>query len=160
MYANRIDISISVREKVIPHLQSRLSDSVDLFTQIKQAHWNVKGPSFIALHQLFDEVADIVEEYSDLIAERITSLGGRADGTARIAAMYSSLTEYPLDTIDGMVHLSAVADKLTNFGKAVRADIESSAKLGDADTADLFTEISRVIDKQLWLVEAHLQSAH
>lgn len=158
MYDTRIDISITIREKVIPLLQARLADAVDLFTQIKHAHWNVKGPSFIALHELFDEIARSVEEYGDLIAERITALGGRADGTARLAAMQSSLTEYPGDITDGMQHAAAVADKLAAFGKALRACIDRAAKLGDADTADLFTEISRAIDKQLWRIEAHLQA--
>lgn len=91
MYNTRNDLSISVRENVIPRLQARLADSVDLFTQVKQAHWNVKGPSFIALHELFDEIAELVEEHSDLLAERITALGGRADGTARLAASQSNL---------------------------------------------------------------------
>ena len=158
MYDTRIDISITIREKVIPLLQARLADAVDLFTQIKHAHWNVKGPSFIALHELFDDIARSVEEHGDLIAERITALGGRADGTARLAAMQSSLTEYPGDITNGMQHAAAVADKLATFGKAVRTCIDRATKLGDADTADLFTEISRAIDKQLWLIEAHLQA--
>lgn len=158
MHDTRSDLSISVREKIIPLLQARLADAVDLFTQVKQAHWNVKGPSFIALHELFDEIAEIIEEHGDLIAERITAMGGRADGTARIAAMQSSLTEYSLDIAEGPLHVAAVADKLAGFGKSVRASIERTSNLGDADTADLFTEISRAIDKQLWLVEAHLQA--
>jgi starvation-inducible DNA-binding protein len=155
MYNTRNDLSITVREKVIPRLQARLADSVDLFTQVKQAHWNVKGPSFIALQELFDEIAEVVEEHSDLLAERITALGGRADGTARLAAAQSNLEEYPLDIAAGMQHVAAVADKLAIFGRSIRAGIDLAAKLGDADTADLFTEISRAIDKQLWFVEAH-----
>lgn len=158
MYDSRIDLSRSAREELMPLLQARLSDSVDLFTQIKQAHWNVKGPSFIALHKLFDDIAEIVEEHGDLLAERITALGGRADGTARIAGAQSSLKEYPLDIAAGAQHVAAVADRLAAFGKAVRAGIDRAAALGDADSADLFTEISRAIDKQLWFVEAHLQS--
>jgi starvation-inducible DNA-binding protein len=158
MYNTRIDLSISVREKVIPLLQARLADSVDLFSQVKQAHWNVKGPSFIALHELFDEIAEIVEGHSDLLAERITALGGRADGTARVAAAQSNLGEYPLDVAAGMQHVAAVGEKLAAFGKSIRSDIDHAAKLADTDTADLFTEISRVIDKQLWLIDAHLQA--
>jgi starvation-inducible DNA-binding protein len=158
MYNTRIDLSISLREKIVPILQAQLANAVDLFTQVKQAHWNVKGPGFIALHQLFDDVAEIVEEHGDLLAERITTLGGRADGTSRVAAAQSNLAEYPFDLEDGMHHVAAVADKLASFGKSVRADIDRSAKLGDADTADLFTEISRVVDEQLWIVDAHLQA--
>jgi starvation-inducible DNA-binding protein len=160
MYNTRIDLSISVREKIILRLQARLADSVDLFTQVKQAHWNVKGPSFIALHELFDEIAEIVEEHSDLLAERITALGGRADGTARVAAAQSNLEEYPLDIAAGMRHAAAVGEKLAAFGKSIRSDIDHAAELGDADTADLFTQISRDMDKQLWLVDAHLQAEH
>ena len=158
MYKTSIDLHESVRREVIPELQARLADAVDLFTQIKQAHWNVKGPSFIALHELFDDIAELVEEHSDLIAERITALGGRADGTTRVAAAKSSLPEYPLDIADGQQHVTAVAHRLAAFGKVVRAAIDRAAKAGDADTADLYTEISRTIDKQLWFVEAHLQA--
>jgi starvation-inducible DNA-binding protein len=158
MFDTRIDLSISIREKVVVLLQARLADSVDLFTQIKQAHWNVTGPHFIGLHELFDDVAEIVEGHSDLLAERITALGGRADGTARVAAAQSSLSEFPLDLSGGMPCVAAVADKLSGFGKEVRAAIGRSEKLGDAGTADLFTGISGEIDKQLWRVEAHLRA--
>jgi starvation-inducible DNA-binding protein len=154
----RNDLAPSVRKSVIPLLQASLADSIDLFTQVKQAHWNVKGPHFIALHELFDKVAEIVEEHGDILAERITALGGRADGTARIAAAQSRLVEYPTDLTDGAQHVTAVADRLAGFGKAARAAIDRAAELGDADTADVFTEISREIDKQLWFVEAHLQA--
>ncbi|HET6492359.1 MAG TPA: DNA starvation/stationary phase protection protein Dps [Burkholderiales bacterium] len=158
MYKSRIDLPAAVRDQVIPILQARLADSVDLFTQVKQAHWNVKGPNFIALHELFDDIAEIVEDHSDLIAERITALGGRADGTSRIAAKRSTLVEYPLEIAAGMEHSAALADRLASFGKAVREAIDRTAEYGDADTTDLFTEVSRAIDKQLWFVEAHLQA--
>ncbi|HEX7115631.1 MAG TPA: DNA starvation/stationary phase protection protein Dps [Steroidobacter sp.] len=158
MYETRIDLPASVRDKVIPILQARLADSIDLFTQAKQAHWNVKGPSFIALHELFDDIAEIVEGHSDLIAERITALGGRADGTVRVCAAQSKLKEYPLEIAAGLDHVRALADRLAAFGKSVREAIASTAEAGDADTSDLFTEISRAIDKQLWFVEAHLQA--
>lgn len=158
MYDTRTDLSISIREKVVPILQAHLADSVDLFTQVKQAHWNVKGPHFIALHELFDKIAESVERHGDMLAERISALGARADGTARIAAMQSSLTEFPFDTTDGLVYVVAVAEKLSLFGKALRASIDRVAKFGDAGTADVFTEISRAIDKQLWLMDAHLQA--
>jgi starvation-inducible DNA-binding protein len=158
MYDTRIDLAPRIRETSIESLQAQLSSSVDLFTQVKQAHWNVKGPTFIALHELFDSVAEIIEEQSDLIAERITALGGRADGTVRIAAASSTLAEYPLAITKGGDHVAAVADKLAAYGKDARANIDRAAGLGDADTADLFTEISRAIDKQLWFVEAHLQA--
>lgn len=158
MYKTRIDLSQAVRDKVVPLLQARLADSMDLYTQAKQAHWNVKGPSFIALHELFDEVASSAAEHSDLIAERITALGARADGTSRIVAAQSKLAEYPLEITRGMDHAAALADRLAAFGKSVREAIDRATEHGDADTADLFTEVSRTTDKQLWLVEAHLQA--
>jgi starvation-inducible DNA-binding protein len=158
MYDTRIDLSISIREKVAPMLQARLADCVDLFTQVKQAHWNVKGPHFIALHELFDKTAEIVEAQGDMLAERITQLGARADGTVRVVAMQSMLTEFPLDTKEGLAYVAAVAEKLSLFAKALRTDSDLAAKLRDAATADLFTQITRAIDKQLWLMDAHLQA--
>lgn len=158
MYDTRIDLESPIREESITSLQALVASSVDLFTQVKQAHWNVKGPTFIALHELFDSLAEIIEEQSDSLAERITSLGGRADGTARIAAASSRLAEYPLAIGAGPDHLAAVADRLAAYGKEARANTDRAAQVGDADTADLFTEISRAIDKQLWFVEAHLQA--
>ena len=159
MYQTRIDISEDQRLEVIALLQPSLADAVDLFTQVKQAHWNVKGPNFIALHELFDRVAEAVEEQGDMLAERITALGGQADGTARIAARDSSVPEYPLELSTGQSHIIAVADRLAGFAARARSNIDAAATLADAGTADLFTEISREIDKQLWFVEAHLQSA-
>jgi starvation-inducible DNA-binding protein len=158
MHDTRIDLAADIRETSITALQAQLADSVDLFTQIKQAHWNVKGPNFIALHELFDAIAEIIEEQSDLLAERITSLGGRADGTVRVAAAESTLAEYPLAITAGADHVAAVADRLAAYGEAARGNIDRTAESGDADTADLFTEISRAIDKQLWFVEAHSQA--
>ena len=158
MYKTRIDLPAAVRDKVVPVLQARLADSMDLFTQLKQAHWNVKGPNFIALHELFDAVAEIVEGHTDLIAERITALGGRADGTVRVSAAQSKLQEYPREIAAGIDHVAAVSDRLAAFGKSVREAADSTAEAGDAGTSDLFTEVSRAIDKQLWFVEAHLQA--
>ncbi len=137
-------------------LNARLADSVDLQTQLKQAHWNVKGPQFIALHELFDKVAEAVEDSVDEIAERAVQLGGIALGTARIAAAHSSLSEYPHNILEGLAHVEAVASALAAVGQQVRAAIETADKAGDADTADLFTQVSRELDKQLWFVEAHL----
>ena len=148
----------SARTKLVAVLNARLADAIDLQTQCKQAHWNVKGPNFIALHKLFDDVNDAVEEYVDLIAERAVQLGGVADGTARGVAKRSSLPEYPVKDGDGRAHVGALAAVLSAFGKVVRAEIDSSNELADVDTADLFTEVSRGIDKWLWFVEAHVQA--
>jgi starvation-inducible DNA-binding protein len=125
---------------------------------MKQAHWNVKGPSFIGLHELFDKVAKSVEGYVDQIAERIAQLGGIAEGTVRMAASRTRLSEYPLEIAEGMAHVEAVARALSTFGKEVRTTIDEANALDDADTADLFTEISRGTDQWLWFVEAHSQA--
>jgi starvation-inducible DNA-binding protein len=139
-------------------MNQRLADAVDLQSQIKQAHWNVKGPNFIGLHKLFDEVYGAVESYVDLIAERIVQLGGVAEGTVRVAASRTRLPEYPLDIADGAAHVEAVARALSTFGQTARATIDEADEFDDKDTADIFTEISRGIDKWLWFVEAHSQA--
>jgi starvation-inducible DNA-binding protein len=152
------DLPKSARIELNKLMNQRLADAIDLQSQIKQAHWNVKGPSFIALHKLFDEVDEAVESYVDLIAERIVQLGGIAEGTARVAASRTRLQEYPLALADGMAHVLAVARALATFGEASRATIAEADALKDADTADIFTEISRGIDKWLWFAEAHSQA--
>ncbi len=158
MHQTKNDLAKKNREKVIETLNARLADAIDLKTQAKQAHWNVKGPHFIGLHELFDQVATAVEAHTDLIAERVTALGGTAMGTARVAARESSLSEYPLEIIDGTAHVDALSTAMADFGKKIRKGIDDTDKLGDADTADLFTEVSREIDKLLWFVEAHIQA--
>lgn len=157
MHKTKIDLPKAKREKLIAILNQRLADASDLKSQAKQAHWNVKGMNFIALHELFDRVSTEVETHIDDIAERITTLGGTAMGTIRIAAQNSSLSEYPLEITDGTAHVDALSSALADFGKKVREDIDATDTLGDADTADLFTGISRNIDKLLWFVEAHIQ---
>jgi starvation-inducible DNA-binding protein len=158
MYQTKNDLPAQTRSKVIELLNMRLADAIDLQTQAKQAHWNVKGPSFIALHELFDKVNEDVEDYVDDIAERAVQLGGVAEGTARMAAKRSSLNEYPANTVDGSSHVEALSSTLAAFGKSARKAISDANELGDLDTADLFTEISRGVDKWLWFVEAHLQA--
>ena len=143
MYKTKIDMPDNTRKAAVNLLQARLADAVDLATQMKQAHWNVKGPSFIALHELFDQIHGEVAGYVDLLAERITTLGGTAEGTARVAAERSTLGEYPLDIADGTAHVDAVSTVLAAFGKEIRAAIDASDDMGDQGTADLFTEISR-----------------
>jgi starvation-inducible DNA-binding protein len=158
MFNTKNDMSQAARTKIVELLNARLADAIDLQTQMKQAHWNVKGPNFIALHKLFDEINDEVQEYIDEIAERAVALGGVAEGTARIAASRSQLAEYPTSIADGRKHVDAVSTALAAFGKSARKAIDQSTELGDADTADLFTGVSRGIDKYLWFVEAHVQA--
>jgi starvation-inducible DNA-binding protein len=155
LHATRNDIFEEKRTKIIEALAPRLADAVDLKLQLKQAHWNVKGPNFIALHEPFDKVAAEVEGYVDLIGERILQLGGVADGSARTVAAASGLAPYPDAITSGQDHVNAIANALAAFGRSARAAIDRAAELGDADTADILTEISRGIDKSLWFVEAH-----
>jgi len=159
MYRTANDIPQNNRSELNALMNQRLASAVDLQMQMKQAHWNVKGPNFIGLHLLFDQVDEAVESYVDLIAERIVQLGGIAEGTVRVAASRSHLPEYPLDIADGMSHVDAVSTALSTFGESVRGTIDEANALDDAGTADLFTEISRGIDKWLWFVEAHSQLA-
>src|SRR6266446_5628208 len=146
IYKTDNDIPQELRLKLNVLANQGLADAVDLQMQIKQAHWNVKGPHFIGLHELFDRIDEAVESYVDLIAERIVQLGGIAEGTVRVAA--------------GRAHVEAVSKALSTFGREARATINQASELDDADTADIFTEISRGIDKWLWFVEAHTQAAH
>ena len=158
LHPSKIDLPQTTRRQMIDLLNARLADAVNLSTQMKQAHWNVKGPSFIALHELFDAIhADTLTQEDDL-AERITTLGGTALGTVAVAAAESGLPEYPLDVYSGGDHVEAVSAALAAFGAAMRAAIAAAGDAGDADTEDLCVEISRVVDKNLWLVEAHAQA--
>jgi starvation-inducible DNA-binding protein len=158
MHPTKNDLPGKVRSRVLGTLGDRLADATDLMLQTKQAHWNVKGPNFIALHELFDKINEAVEDYVDDLAERAVQLGGVAEGTARMVAKRSSLAEYPAQAADGRSHVEALSSALTAFGTAARKGIDQANELGDLDTADLFTEVSRGIDKWLWFVEAHLQA--
>jgi starvation-inducible DNA-binding protein len=158
MFKTKNDLTEGIRVKVVELLNARLADAIDLQTQTKHAHWNVKGPNFIALHELFDKIDEEVEDYVDVLAERAVQLGGVAAGTARMVAKATSLPEYPASAVDGRNHVEALSSALAAFGKAARQGITRADELGDLDTADVFTEISRGIDKWLWFVEAHLQA--
>ena len=159
MRETRNDIPESTRSAVAKLLNARLADCVDLQTMCKQAHWNVRGPQFIALHKLFDKVNEAVSEYADLLAERVVQLGGMAEGTARVAAQRSTLTEYPLGATTGVEHVTALSGVLAQFGRKVRNGIEEVDDQDDAGSADILTEISRGVDKWLWFVEVHNDTA-
>jgi starvation-inducible DNA-binding protein len=158
-FTTHIDIPAEKREVLIKTLNASLADTFDLFSQIKQAHWNVKGKDFIQLHLLFDEIAGEIAEFVDELAERVTTLGGYANGTVRMAAANSSLPEYPTDAVEGMKHVAALVERFGHYAGMVRAAIESTDSLGDPTTADLYTEISRKVDMRLWFLEAHIQHA-
>jgi starvation-inducible DNA-binding protein len=157
LFETRHDLDTDTRQSVVAELNQTLAETTDLQTQVKHAHWNVKGPQFRPLHELFDEQATILAEHADIIAERATALGGHARGTARLAAEASRLPEFPADTVDGMACVEVLADRFALHGEHLREAIETAEAAGDLDTADLYTELSRAIDKQLWFLEAHRQ---
>lgn len=148
----------TVRRQMIDLLNQQLVDVLDLGLQAKQAHWNVKGPNFMGLHELFDKVAEQLEDFTDDIAERAVELGGVALGTVHVVAKDSRLPAYPLEISSGLAHVTALSSALAQFGASARAAVDTSARAADTDTADLFTEVSRGVDKLLWFVEAHAQS--
>ncbi|WP_448380252.1 DNA starvation/stationary phase protection protein Dps [Gloeomargarita sp.] len=158
LYPTRLDLAAEVRAQVIAILNQALADTFDLYSQTKQAHWNVKGSDFYALHEMFDAMAGELLGYVDELAERVTALAGVAQGTVRMVAQASQLPEYPQTAVRGHEHLVALADRYAQYARSVRQAIDQTANLGDADTADLFTEISRTVDKRLWFLEAHLHA--
>jgi starvation-inducible DNA-binding protein len=158
LYMTKHDLPEATRLEVTQLLGHRLTDAIDLQTHCKQAHWNVKGPLFMSLHLLFDQVNEAVEGYVDTIAERIVQLGGVAEGTARAVAARSTLIDYPLALGSGSEHIAALSDSLAAFGRTVRVGIEEMNDLTDAVSADILTGIARGIDQWLWFVEAHQQS--
>lgn len=157
LHGSRIDIPEEARGELVRLLNGRLADTLDLYTQTKHAHWNVKGSDFIQLHELYDMLATHTLEWIDLIAERVTTLGGVARGTLRMAAEASRLDEYPADAFEGMDTVGALADRFAAYAAEVRQAQDEAEKLGDMTTNDLFIEISRQADKDLWFLEAHLQ---
>ena len=158
MYKTRNDLPEATRTKVCELLNARLADAIDLTLATKQSHWNVKGPQFQQLHLLFDGLNTLMLTQVDDIAERLSALGGVAEGTLRAAAKRSTLKEYPTNLVTGQDHLQAMAAHLAAYGKEIRRDIETTAELKDAGTSDLFTGISRAIDQQLWFVESHINT--
>ncbi|HET8714172.1 MAG TPA: DNA starvation/stationary phase protection protein Dps [Gemmatimonadales bacterium] len=158
LFSTKNDLPEDTRVEAIGLLNQRLAEAIDLQTQCKQAHWNVKGPSFIGLHKLFDEVNEDVESYVDLLAERVVQLGGVAEGTVDAVEQRSTLPDYPIGIATGAEHVAALSDALSAFARAARSAIEELDELEDADSADMLTDISRGIDKWLWFVEAHQQA--
>ena len=158
MFDTHIDVEKDVREQLIKLCNQQLADNTTLYAQVKQAHWNVKGIHFFQLHELFDHVAEVVQPYSDMIAERATILGGYAQGTVRMAADATTLPDYPTDATAGHEHLEAVIERVAQYAKSTRDAIDKSDELGDPTTADMFTEVSRGVDKQLYFLESHLQA--
>jgi starvation-inducible DNA-binding protein len=156
MHRTRNDLPLRTRTAMVELLNARLADALDLAAQAKQAHWNVRGENFIALHELFDKLHDAASEAVDEIAERAVALGGIARGTVQTVSKATTLRPYPETVSESRAHVEALANAFAAFGKAVRKATDVADDAGDADTADLFTGISRDADKYLWMLEAHL----
>jgi starvation-inducible DNA-binding protein len=157
-FDTRINVPAENRQQIIAILNARLADTLDLQTQTKFAHWNVKGTDFYQVHLLFDTIAEHVEDAIDLIAERITALGGIANGTLRQAVEASSLKEYNLNARDSMEHVEALLGQVSIVANAAREAIDQTEELADKATSDLFTQIVRDMDKDIYFLEAHLQA--
>jgi len=157
LHKTKISIPEKKRVEIIDLLNSSLASVTDLYAQLKQAHWNIKGPEFIALHKLFDELAEEIEEQVDIIAERITSLGGTAYGTIQAACENTKLRTYPLDIFSAKDHLEHLTHNFAILGEIARKNIDETAELEDFGTNDLYIDLSRLLDKSLWFLEAHLQ---
>jgi starvation-inducible DNA-binding protein len=143
---------------MVEMLNQTLADATDLMTQVKVAHWNVKGMNFYQLHLLFDEIAETLEAHIDIVAERATSLGGEATGSVRVAAAESCIPEIPSDATTGREYVAALVERVGIHANNLRGDIEAAVTHDDEDTADLYTELSRAVDQQLYFLEAHLQT--
>lgn len=156
-FSTRLDIPQSKRTQMIALLNQQLADIFDLYSQTKQAHWNVKGEQFYPLHELFDEIAEELLGYADVIAERATALGGEALGTVRMSGSNSRLAEYPEDVFTAMEVVAALAERFASLATTTREAIETAEQAEDMDTSDLFIDVSRNLDKRLWFLEAHLQ---
>ena len=158
MHPTQNSLSVETRAQVSTILNQSLADLMDLYSQTKQAHWNVRGRLFYPLHKLFDELASVVEEHLDEIAERVSALGALAQGTVRLAAANSRLSEFPVEETRDVLYLAALSGRYASCANQTRAAVDETDQLGDADTADLLTAVSRDLDKALWMLEAHAET--
>jgi starvation-inducible DNA-binding protein len=156
-FKTRNDLPAHLRDSIVPMLNQQLADTYDLYSQVKQAHWNVKGMQFVQLHLLFDTLAASLLDFGDSIAERVTALGGTAKGTARIVAAQSQLPEFPVEIVSGKQVVEVLAQRYGAYASSSRAAIDTATEYGDLVTADLFTEVSGTVDKHLWMLDAHLE---
>lgn len=156
-YPSSVGVPDKNRQTLIALLNLRLADSADIHSQVKWAHWNVKGKDFYQLHLLFDSVATHLEDQIDTIAERIAALGGVANGTVRESAAKSSIPEADLSAADGPTMVKFLVHNLGHYANALRTAVQEADDLEDAITTDLFTTLTREMDKDLWFIEAHIQ---
>jgi starvation-inducible DNA-binding protein len=157
-YHTRNTLPEKIRNEVANELQKLLAVSIDMALQCKQAHWNMKGPDFIALHELFDGITNDMRSYSDLIGERIVQLGTSAEGTIQAISKRTQLPQYPLTLTTGKSHIEALSISLANYGEVIRGMVNRSAEMGDQATSDILTEVLRGSDKWLWMLESHIQT--
>lgn len=157
LHDTRNDLKSNARKVSIEILNARLADAIDLALVTKQAHWNVKGPQFIAVHEMLDGFRKELDVHVDTIAERAVQLGGTALGTVQVVAKDTPLAPYPTDISSIKDHLAALIDRYADTAKLVRGAIDQADEAGDADTADIFTGYSRALDKMLWFLESHTQ---
>ncbi len=156
MHQTRNDLPSNSKQAVIELLNARLAEAIDLALLTKQAHWNLRGRDFIAIHEMIDTFRTQIDEHVDTIAERVAQLGGTALGTVQTVAKGTSLPPYPTDISKIDDHLKALIERYGKAANAVRAAIDQADEKGDANTADIFTAYSRALDKALWFLEAHV----
>ncbi len=157
LHKTRNDTKSNAKAVSMQALEARLADSIDLGLVTKQAHWNLKGPEFIGIHLMLDKFREEQDEWTDSMAERIVQLGGTAKGTVQEVNTRTNLKPYPTDVYRVVDHLKALIERYAACANAIRKNIDDTDDAGDRDTSDLFTEVSRGLDKQLWFLEAHIQ---
>lgn len=155
-FSNHVALPDESKAELVATLNVALATTNDLYSQVKQAHWNIKGPHFFARHELFDTMASRLRDFADDIAERATTMGGYASGTARLSADASTLPEYDLRAVDGKQHIKALVDRLSEYTKFVRSAIREAGEHDDPATEDLYTEVLRGTELDMWFLESHL----
>ncbi|WP_268817468.1 DNA starvation/stationary phase protection protein Dps [Agrobacterium larrymoorei] len=156
-HKTRNDLPSNAKATVIGLLNEALASVIDLALVTKQAHWNLKGPQFIAIHELLDKFRKLLDNHSDTIAERAVQLGGTALGSLQTVSSTSKLKAYPTDIYKIQDHLAELIERYGDVANLIRKSIDEADDAGDANTADIFTAASRDLDKSLWFLEAHVQ---
>lgn len=158
MYKNRVALEDDVKQKVVDVMNVRLGAALDMYSQAKFAHWNVKGLNFYQLHLVFDATAKVIFKQIDPIAERITQLGGVANGTVRQSAAGSPIPAYNVNAVTGPEHLNALADALGVYCKELREASDDIEEIGDDPSADFFKQLVIEAEEELYFLESHLEA--